>query len=127
MKFTCGTIGLGSARRDRDRGLATFGNVNTPSTDETDVGCIGSLRVWCAKQPFLCSFVPGVALANAVSSLELLQRSTRPLTPNSISGVVSKSAINESLLHTLGIFDVAKIQLLQGGNCIDRLWDRDRG
>jgi hypothetical protein len=72
MKFTCGTKGLGSARRDRDRGLMTFGNVNTPSADETDVRCIGSLRVWCTKQPFLCSFVPGVALANAISSPELL-------------------------------------------------------
>src|SRR6266568_1230612 len=85
MKFTCRAKGLGSARRDFDRGLATFSKVNIPSTNETDVRCIGDLRVWCSKQPFLCSFVPGVALANAISSPELLQRSTRALTPKSIS------------------------------------------
>jgi hypothetical protein len=55
----------------------------------------------------LCSFIPGVALAKTISSPELLQRSTRVLTPNSISLAEQKTEIDQSLLDLLGIFDFA--------------------
>src|SRR4029453_18662768 len=76
MKFTCGAKSLASARRDFDRRLTTFSKVNTPSTNKIDVRFIGSFRVVSPKNPFY-SFVPGFALANPISSPELLQRSTR--------------------------------------------------
>jgi hypothetical protein len=55
----------------------------------------------------LCSFIPDVALAKTISSPELLQRSTRALTPTSISRAEQKAEINQSLLDLLGIFDFA--------------------
>src|SRR6266516_4673130 len=123
MKFTCGAKSLGSARRDCDRGIPTLSNVNTPSTNETDARCLGNLRVWRSKQPFLCSFIPDVALAKTISSPELLQRSTRALTPTSISRAEQKAEINQSLLNLLGIFDFPKVQQLRSANCIGRVYD----
>jgi hypothetical protein len=78
-KFTCSAESLGSLRGDCERQLTTLSNVNTPSTIETDVGCACSVRVW-RKQPLLCTFVPGVVIAKAISNFELLQRATLTFT-----------------------------------------------
>jgi hypothetical protein len=86
-----------------------------------------SFRVWRSKQPFLCSFIPGIALANTISSPELLQRSTRALTPTSISRAEQKTEINQSLLYLLGIFDFAKVEQLRSANCIGRVYDYGEG
>jgi hypothetical protein len=53
------TKGLGSARRDCHKGLATFSNVNTPSANETWQPAFSALSSRS------CSFVPGIAVANA--------------------------------------------------------------
>jgi hypothetical protein len=68
----------------------------------------------------LCSFIPDVALAETISSPELLQRSTRALTPTSISRAEQKAEINQSLLDLLGIFDFAKVEQLRSASCIGR-------
>jgi hypothetical protein len=58
---------------------------------------------------------------------ELLQRSTRALTPNSISRAEQKTEINQSVLDPLGIFGFAKVEQLRSASCIDCVYDTGRG
>jgi hypothetical protein len=127
MKFTRGAKALSSARRNCDRGIPTFSNVDTPSTNEADLRFIGGLRVWRSKQQFLRRFVPGIAVANTISSPELLQRSTRALTPSAISRAEQKAEINQSLLDLLGIFDFPKVEQLRSANRIGRGYESSEG
>jgi len=86
MKLTFDADSLSSTCGDCDRRFATLGNINTPTSKEIEFGFTGgrSVRFRCRKQSSLCSLVPDGAVSEALSYPEVLQRSTRALTPNSI-------------------------------------------
>jgi hypothetical protein len=128
MKFTGDSVSLGSASGDCDRRLTTLRSVNTPSADETYFRFADRRRArfWRREQSSLCSLIPDGAVTEAPSDPEVLQRSTRTLTPYSIGWREQKSEVDESLLDTRGVFDFIQIELFRPRNRIDWLRDRDR-